>query len=110
MKPFPKSLFFFCSSSLFMQFFFAAFLVIGLLHLPDLCFAAGGLSNGTSALTSIQSWLLTIAPIAAVIGIICLGVGVLFSFLSYSSIVKPAVGLIIIGAASYIAGLFGLGA
>ncbi|KIX33131.1 hypothetical protein SY87_33430 [Burkholderia pseudomallei] len=70
---------------------------------------AFAVDSGSSSLNSLHTWLLLWIPIACIIVIMGLGVGVLSHFIKLHQLVIPVIGLIIIGSASTIAGFFGLG-
>ncbi|MEX3614084.1 MAG: TrbC/VirB2 family protein [Burkholderia gladioli] len=70
---------------------------------------AFAVDTGSSSLNSLHTWLLLWIPMGCIIIIMALGVGVLAHFIKLHQLVNPVIGLIIIGAASTIAGFFGLG-
>ncbi|MBZ5763333.1 TrbC/VirB2 family protein [Rhizobium sp. VS19-DR104.2] len=71
--------------------------------------AAGGVDTGSSSMTSIQTWMMTWIPIAATILIIVSAIAWIAHLLRADWAVRIVVGLIVVGSASYLVGLFGLG-
>ncbi|QSQ62252.1 TrbC/VirB2 family protein [Xanthomonas translucens] len=71
--------------------------------------AAGGVDTGSSSMTSMQTWLMTWIPIAATILIIVSAIAWIAHLLRHEWAVRFVIGLIVIGSASYLVGLFGLG-
>lgn len=71
---------------------------------------AFAVDTGASSLNSLHSWLMLWIPMACILGIIAIGLGIFFHLLKLHQVVNPVIGLIVIGSASAIAGFFGLGA
>ncbi|HGF4131618.1 TPA: TrbC/VirB2 family protein [Escherichia coli] len=59
-------------------------------------------------MSSVQSWMMTWIPIAATVLIIVSAIAWIAHMLPASWAVRIVIGLIIIGSASYLVGLFGL--
>ena len=89
-------------------------------HLQAAQFAAGAVAmimatqafavdTGSSSINSLHDWLMLWIPAACILGIIGIGVGIFFHMLKVAEVVRPVVGLIIVGSASAIAGFFNLG-
>ncbi|HAN3098584.1 TPA: TrbC/VirB2 family protein [Escherichia coli O25b:H4-ST131] len=89
------------------RFFQVAMFMMVALCVPELALAAGA-DTGESSLSSVQSWMMTWIPIAATVLIIASAVAWIAHMLPASWAVRIVIGLIIIGSASYLVGLFGL--
>ncbi|MFP1771059.1 TrbC/VirB2 family protein [Lonsdalea quercina] len=77
------------------------------LCVPELALAAG-VDTGESSLTSVNSWLMTWIPLAATVLIIVSAIAWMAHMLPASWAVRIVIGLIVIGSAAYLVGLFGL--
>jgi len=70
---------------------------------------AAGVDTGSSSLTSMQTWLDTWIPLAATLAVIGAGLALAAHLINWGVAWKLGAGMIIIGSASYIVSLFGLG-
>jgi hypothetical protein len=70
---------------------------------------AFAVDTGSSSLNSLNTWLMLWIPIGCVLGIIGIGVAIFFHMMKLHEVVRPVIGLIVIGSAAAIAGFFGLG-
>ena len=87
------------------RFFPVAMFMMVALCVPELALAAGA-DTGESSMSSINSWLMTWIPIAATVLIIVSSIAWIAHMLPASWAVR--IGLIVVGSASYLVGLFGL--
>lgn len=71
---------------------------------------AAGVDTGTSSMTSITTWMMTWIPLSAVILIVVSAIAWIAHLIRMDWAVRLVVGLIVVGSASYIVGLFGLSA
>jgi hypothetical protein len=69
---------------------------------------AAGVDTGTSSMTAITTWLMTWIPLSAVILIVVSAIAWIAHLIRMDWAVRLVVGLIVVGSASYIVGLFGL--
>jgi len=70
---------------------------------------AAGVDTGSKSMNAINTWLMTWIPIAATLLIIVCAIAWIAHVLRADWAVRIVVGLIVIGSASYLVGLFGLG-
>ena len=89
------------------RFFPVAMFMLAALCVPELALAAGA-DTGESSLNSVQSWMMTWIPIAATVLIIASAIAWIAHMLPASWAVRIVIGLIVVGSASYLVGLFGL--
>lgn len=71
---------------------------------------AAGVDTGSSSMNGAKTWLMTWIPIAATIAIIVVALGWMFHMVNLTVAGRLGVGLMVIGSASYLVGLFGLSA
>ena len=69
---------------------------------------AAGVDTGSTSMASMQTWMMTWIPIAAVVMIIVSALAWIAHLIRMDFAVRLVVGLILIGSASYLVGLFGL--
>lgn len=69
---------------------------------------AAGVDTGTSSLNAVKQWMMTWIPIAATILIIVTAVMWMSHVMHHNWAIRIVGGLIVIGSASYLVGLFGL--
>ncbi|HGA2320493.1 TPA: TrbC/VirB2 family protein [Pseudomonas putida] len=69
---------------------------------------AAGVDTGSSSMTSIKTWLMTWVPLACTCVIILIALGWMFHMVALNTAARFGAGLLVIGSASYITGLFGL--
>ncbi|CAD0362308.1 TrbC/VirB2 family protein [Xanthomonas campestris pv. campestris] len=81
----------------------------GLLAMLSTAAHAQGVDTGASSMNAIRTWLMTWIPIAATILVIVSFILWMAHILRQDFAVRLIVGLVGIGSASYIVGLFGLG-
>ncbi|HBV4265976.1 TPA: TrbC/VirB2 family protein [Klebsiella pneumoniae] len=84
----------------------AMFMLLALC-VPELALAAGA-DTGESSMNSVNSWMMTWIPIGATILIIVSALAWIGHMLPASWAIRIVIGLIVIGSASYLVGLFGL--
>lgn len=89
------------------RFFPAVMFMLVALCVPELALAAGA-DTGESSLNSFNSWMMTWIPLAATVLIIASAIAWMAHMLPASWAVRFVIGLIVVGSASYIVGLFGL--
>lgn len=87
--------------------FFPVLFILASLCAPELALAAG-VDTGESSMSSINDWLMTWIPVAATVLIIICAIGWIAHVIRPDFAIRCVVGLIIIGSASYLVGLFGL--
>lgn len=87
-----------------------AMLTVMLMMTSGLASAAttGGVDTGTSSMNALNTWLMTWIPIGAALGIVGVAGAWIFGMVPMSITVRVAIGLIVMGSASYIVGMFGL--
>lgn len=83
--------------------------VAALMMLMSSAACAAGVDTGTQSMNSIHSWMMTWIPIAATLLIIVSAIAWIAHLLRADWAVRIVVGLIVVGSASYLVGLFGLG-
>ncbi|ASW48767.1 TrbC/VirB2 family protein [Xanthomonas hortorum] len=81
----------------------------GLLAMLSTAAQAQGVDTGAASMNAIRTWLMTWIPIAATILVIVCFLAYMAHLLRQEFAVRMVIGLIGIGSASYIVGLFGLG-
>lgn len=86
-----------------------AVLVAGIFMALSNAAMAAGVDTGSSSMNSINTWLMTWIPLLATILIIVSAIAWIAHMLRADFAIRIVVGLIVVGSASYIAGLFGLG-
>jgi hypothetical protein len=69
---------------------------------------AAGTDTGSSALSSLQAWMMEWIPIGAALLIIACALGWIAHLVRADFAVRCVVGLIVVGSASYLVGLFGI--
>lgn len=69
---------------------------------------AAGTDTGSSSLSSLQAWMMEWIPIGAALLIIACALGWIAHLVRAEFAVRCVVGLIVVGSASYIVGLFGI--
>ncbi|WP_175983003.1 TrbC/VirB2 family protein [Caballeronia zhejiangensis] len=69
---------------------------------------AAGTDTGSSALLSLQAWMMEWIPIGAALLIIACALGWIAHLVRADFAVRCVVGLIVVGSASYLVGLFGI--
>lgn len=69
---------------------------------------AGGVDTGASSLNNVKQWLMTWIPAAATIIIIAMAIAWMTHLIHAGIALRVIVGLIVVGSASYIVGLFQL--
>lgn len=69
---------------------------------------AAGTDTGASALSSLQAWMMEWIPIGAALLIIACALGWIAHLVRADFAVRCVVGLIVVGSASYLVGLFGI--
>lgn len=69
---------------------------------------AAGVDTGTSAMSSLQAWMMEWIPIGAALLIIACAIGWIAHLVRADFAVRCVVGLIVVGSASYLVGLFGI--
>jgi len=69
---------------------------------------AAGTDTGSSAMSSLQAWMMEWIPIGAALLIIACAIGWIAHLVRADFAVRCVVGLIVVGSASYIVGLFGI--
>lgn len=69
---------------------------------------AAGTDTGSSSMTSLQTWMMEWIPLGAALLIIACAIGWIAHVVQASFAVRCVVGLIVIGSASYLVGLFGI--
>ncbi|EAU4728226.1 TrbC/VirB2 family protein [Salmonella enterica] len=89
------------------RFFPVAMFMLVALCVPELALAAGA-DTGESSMNSVNSWMMTWIPIGATILIIASALAWIAHMLPASWAIRIVVGLIVVGSASYLVGLFGL--
>jgi hypothetical protein len=77
------------------------------LCVPELALA-GGTDTGADSMNSINEWMMTWIPIAATVLIIICAVAWIAHMLPASWAIRIVIGLIAVGSAAYLVGLFGL--
>jgi len=87
--------------------FTATAVTFGLMAMTNVALAAG-VDTGASSLNSIKQWMMTWIPIAATILIIVTAIMWMSHVMHHNWAIRIVGGLIVIGSASYIVGLFGL--
>lgn len=70
--------------------------------------SAAGVDTGSSSMNQLNTWLMTWIPIGAALGIVGVAGAWIFGMVPMSITVRVAIGLIVMGSASYIVGMFGL--
>jgi hypothetical protein len=69
---------------------------------------AAGTDTGSSAMSSLQAWMMTWIPIGAALLIIACALGWIAHLVRADFAVRCVVGLIVVGSASYLVALFGI--
>ncbi len=69
---------------------------------------AAGVDTGSSAMSSLQAWMMEWIPIGAALLIIACALGWIAHLVRADFAVRCVVGLIVVGSASYLVGLFGI--
>lgn len=69
---------------------------------------AAGTDTGSSAMSSLQAWMMEWIPIGAALLIIACALGWIAHLVRADFAVRCVVGLIVVGSASYLVGLFGI--
>jgi len=69
---------------------------------------AAGTDTGSSAMTSLQTWMMEWIPLGAALLIIACAIGWIAHLVKAAFAVRCVVGLIVVGSASYLVGLLGV--
>jgi hypothetical protein len=88
-----------------------ALLVTGAFVLTFLAWSnafAAGIDTGSSSMASLQAWMMEWIPIGAALLIIACALGWIAHLVRADFAVRCVVGLIVVGSASYLVGLFGI--